>query len=67
MNAQLEQKPAVKGKGSFKMPQLPVSENMAPSHPAADSTNNPLTYTMTVAAIVLMTAYFAISVLAVAR
>jgi|GEM_PF-4544748 len=69
MNAQLEQPPDVIRKGSMKMRQLqlPVPENLAPSQPAVKSANDPLTYAMSVAAIVLMLAYFAISVLAVSH
>ena len=44
-----------------------VSENLRSSNSSAESTNNGMTLAMTVAAIVLMGLYFAISVLAIQR
>jgi len=47
--------------------QLPVADNLAPSHSPAESANNGITFAMTVVAIVLMNVYFGISVLAVSH
>ena len=44
---------------------LPVSNNLVPTNLPAESANNGITFVMAVVAIVLMTVYFAISVLAI--
>ena len=56
-------------KRSLSVPQLqlPVTESMVTSRTPGESANNGLTLAMTIAAIVLIAAYFAVSVLAVSR
>jgi hypothetical protein len=56
-------------KGSLQVPelQLPVSDNLGPSHSPDESAKDGITLAMAVVAIVLTAAYFAISVLAVSR